>query len=214
MAAPLVHQVNVKATPDQIYEAVSTVKGLAAFWTSESQAEPRVGSIATFGFGGPSQRMRVDELNPRKRVKWTALADFPNWHGTTVTWDISPAENGETGVLFRHADWPASVSQDDSDRSTTPGALSSSVSSSTPRAASRTPCLPWRHARAFARAVIFPAVCWRRSQTRTWASSSRSRSMSLVRSTRGRSSPASWSVAPTRCRRTGPRYRACLTTTS
>ena len=113
MAAPLVHQVNVKATPDQIYEAVSTVKGLAAFWTSESQAEPRVGSIATFSFGGPSQRMRVDELKPGKRVKWTALADFPNWDGTTVTWDISPAENGETGVLFRHADWPATVSQDD-----------------------------------------------------------------------------------------------------
>jgi uncharacterized protein YndB with AHSA1/START domain len=113
MAAPLVHQVNVKATPEQIYAAVSTAKGLGAFWTSESQAEPKVGSIATFGFGGPSQRMRIDELKPGKRVKWTALADFPNWDGTTVTWDISPAEHGETGVLFRHADWPASVSQDD-----------------------------------------------------------------------------------------------------
>src|ERR1700682_1983470 len=113
MAAPLVHQVNAKATPEQIYEAVSTAKGLAAFWTSENQTKPKVGSIATFGFGGPSQRMRVDELKPGKRVKWTALADFPNWDGTTVTWEISPAENGETGVLFRHAEWPASVSQDD-----------------------------------------------------------------------------------------------------
>src|SRR5437879_7541332 len=113
MAAPLVHQVNVKATPQQIYDAVSTAVGLGAFWTSASQAEPKVGSIATFGFGGPSQRMRVDELKPGKRVKWTALADFPNWDGTTVTWDISPAENGETGVLFRHADWPAAASQGD-----------------------------------------------------------------------------------------------------
>src|SRR5207245_9573179 len=113
MAAPLVHQVNVKATPDQIYEAVSTVKGLAAFWTSQSQSEPTVGSIATFGFGGPSQRMRVNELKPGKRVKWTALADFPNWDGTTVTCDISPAENGEPGVLCRHADWPASGSSDE-----------------------------------------------------------------------------------------------------
>src|SRR5437879_10257945 len=113
MAAPLVHQVNIKATPDQIYAAVSTARGLAAFWTSESQADSKVGTIATFGFGGPSQRMRVDELTPGKRVKWTALADFPNWNGTTVTWEISPAENGETGVLFRHADWSASVSQDD-----------------------------------------------------------------------------------------------------
>ena len=113
MAAPLVHQVNIKATPAQIYEAVSTAKGLGAFWTSDSQAEPKVGSVATFGFGGPSQRMRVDELVPGTRVKWTGLADFPNWNGTTVTWDISPAENGETSVQFRHAEWPASVSQDE-----------------------------------------------------------------------------------------------------
>src|SRR6202165_5011518 len=113
MAAPLVHQVNIKATPERIYEAVSTANGLAAFWTSESRAEPRVGSISSFGFGGPTQRMRVDELKPGTRVKWTALADFPNWDGTTVTWDISTAEDGETGLLLRHADWPAAVSQDD-----------------------------------------------------------------------------------------------------
>ena len=113
MAAPLVHQVNIKATPERIYEAVSTANGLAAFWTSDSRAEPKVGSISSFGFGGPTQRMRVDELKPGTRVKWTALADFPNWDGTTVTWDISTAEDGETGLLFRHADWPAAVSQDD-----------------------------------------------------------------------------------------------------
>ena len=113
MAAPLVHQVNIKATPDTIYDAVSSARGLASFWTSDSKADAKVGSIASFGFGGPSQRMRIDELKPGKRVKWTALADFPNWDGTTVTWDISPAENGETSVLFRHAEWPGSVSQDD-----------------------------------------------------------------------------------------------------
>jgi uncharacterized protein YndB with AHSA1/START domain len=113
MAAPLVHQVNIKATPDTIYQALSTAQGLQSFWTSESKAEPTVGVIATFGFGGPTQRMRIDELVPGKRVKWTGLADFPNWGGTTVSWDISRVENGETSVLFRHGDWPDSLPQDD-----------------------------------------------------------------------------------------------------
>jgi uncharacterized protein YndB with AHSA1/START domain len=113
MAAPLVHQVNIKATPDAIYRALSTSEGLAAFWTSESQAEARVGSVATFGFGGPTQRMRVDELSPGKRVRWTALPDFPTWGDTTVSWEIAPAENGECTVTFRHAGWADSVSQDD-----------------------------------------------------------------------------------------------------
>jgi uncharacterized protein YndB with AHSA1/START domain len=113
MAAPLVHQVNVNATPDTIYKAVSTAAGLQSFWTSESTAEPKIGSIASFGFGGPTQRMRIDELVPGKRVKWTGLSDFPNWGNTTVSWEIAPAEKGETSITFRHADWPDSVSQDD-----------------------------------------------------------------------------------------------------
>src|SRR2546423_14545943 len=113
MAAPLVHGVTGKATPDAVYQAVATVRGLASFWTSESHAEAKAGSLATFGFGGPSQRMRVDELTPGKRVRWTALDDFPNWNGTTVTWDISAAENGETTGRFRPADRPRKGSPED-----------------------------------------------------------------------------------------------------
>ena len=82
MAISLVHQVNVKATPEAIYKAVSTQDGLASFWTSDSRAESKVGSVATFGFGGPTQRMRIDELTPGKRVRWTGLNDFPNWGDT------------------------------------------------------------------------------------------------------------------------------------
>ncbi len=113
MAVSLVHQVNINAPPDTIYKAVSTQEGLASFWTSDSKVESKVGSIAAFGFGGPTQRMRIDELTPGKRVKWTGLNDFPNWGDTTVSWDISPAEKGETSVTFRHANWPASVTADD-----------------------------------------------------------------------------------------------------
>jgi uncharacterized protein YndB with AHSA1/START domain len=113
MTVSLVHQVNVKATPDTIYQAVSTERGLASFWTSDSKAETSVGSTATFGFGGPSQRMKIDELASAKRVKWTALPDFPNWGDTTVTWEIKPAENGQTSVTFRHTNWPAAVTADD-----------------------------------------------------------------------------------------------------
>ena len=113
MSVSLVHQVNIKATPDALYKAISTQEGLASFWTSDSTAEPRVGSVASFGFGGPAQRMRIDELSPGKRVRWTGLPDFPNWGDTTATWEISPADKGETSLTFRHANWPAAVTADD-----------------------------------------------------------------------------------------------------
>src|SRR3989442_1398049 len=56
-------------------------------------------------------RPRRDERSPaawatRKRVGWSCLGDFPFWQGTTVTWELIPAVQGEgVTVLFRHEGW-------------------------------------------------------------------------------------------------------------
>ena len=59
MAGPLMHMVEIDADPKKIYEALSTANGLASFWTADSHAEPKVGSIARFGFHGPVLEMKV-----------------------------------------------------------------------------------------------------------------------------------------------------------
>lgn len=70
--------------------------------------QPVVGSIARFGFPGApvDLHMRVDELDPGRRVAWACLGLFPHWAGTTVRWDITPAKSG-TGatVVFRQDGW-------------------------------------------------------------------------------------------------------------
>ena len=107
MAGPLMHSVTIDADADKIYEAISTAKGLASFWTADSHAEPKVGSIAKFGFHGPQLEMKVDELKPGKLVRWSMHAPFPGWEGTTVTWEILPAKQGAGHeVMFNHAGWP------------------------------------------------------------------------------------------------------------
>jgi uncharacterized protein YndB with AHSA1/START domain len=106
MAGPLMHSVAIDADAGKIYEALSTGKGLASFWTVDSHAEPKVGSIAKFGFHGPVLEMNVDELTPGKRVRWSTHGGFPEWEGTTVTWDIKPAKDGAHEVVFNHAGWP------------------------------------------------------------------------------------------------------------
>ena len=90
MAAPLMHSVIIEAEPAKVYEAISTSKGLASFWTSDSKAEPKVGSVARFGFGGPVLEMKVEELKPGRLVRWAAPEGFPEWKGTSVTWEIAP----------------------------------------------------------------------------------------------------------------------------
>lgn len=110
MAAPLMHSVTVDAEPEKIYEAISTAGGLASFWTRDSRAEPEVGSIARFGFGGPELEMRVEELAPGRLVRWSTHSGFPGWEGTTVTWEIVPSPHGQE-VRFCHDGWPAEMPQ-------------------------------------------------------------------------------------------------------
>ena len=105
MAGPLMHTVLIDADADKIYEALSTSRGLAGFWTADSQAEPKVGTIARFGFHGPQLEVRVDELKPGTFVKWSAAGGFDEWKGTTITWEIVKKDGGNE-VRFNHAGWP------------------------------------------------------------------------------------------------------------
>lgn len=109
MAGPLMHLVTIDASADKIYDALSTEKGIASFWTADTHASPKVGSISKFGFHGPVLQMSVDELNPGKRVKWSMVDGFPEWSGTSVTWDIKPGKDGAHDVLFDHSGWPAAM---------------------------------------------------------------------------------------------------------
>ena len=106
MPADILHSVEIEASPDAVYKAASTQKGLASFWTSDCDAEQSEGSVARFGFpqAPVDQRMHIDTLEPGRRIAWTAQGDFPHWEGTSVSWEMEPSDAGTT-VLFRHGGW-------------------------------------------------------------------------------------------------------------
>jgi uncharacterized protein YndB with AHSA1/START domain len=104
----MLFKTDVGAPAAAAFEAITTTEGLASFWTSDCEAKPEVGSVARFGFPAApvDLRMRVDELVPGQRVTWSCLGDFPHWAGTTVTWELGPATQGEgSSVFFRHGGW-------------------------------------------------------------------------------------------------------------
>jgi uncharacterized protein YndB with AHSA1/START domain len=112
----MLHAVDVDSDALKIYEAITTQAGEAAFWTSDCDVEPVVGSIARFGFPAApvDLRMRIDELSPGQRVRWSCLGDFPHWAGTTVTWTLSQAPTGSaTVVAFSHDGWKADYPVDE-----------------------------------------------------------------------------------------------------
>ena len=115
MTGPMLHTVDVAADAQAIYDAITTKAGEAAFWTSDCDIEPVVGSIARFGFPAApvDLRMKIDELSPGE-IRWSCLGDFPHWAGTTVAWSLSPAPSGNgTAVAFRHGGWGDDYPEDE-----------------------------------------------------------------------------------------------------
>ncbi|MCI0622058.1 MAG: SRPBCC domain-containing protein [Acidobacteria bacterium] len=105
--ADMIHQVTIAASPEKVFQALTTQEGLKSWWTSDTEAEPRVGSTALFGFDKRSVvfKMNVDELAPKKRVRWSCVDGPAEWKGTKLRFDLESDDEGGTTVRFVHSGW-------------------------------------------------------------------------------------------------------------
>lgn len=99
----ILHRVGMTATPETVYEALTTVEGLAAWWTTDTSGDGD--GVLKFRFGDVGGfDMKVLDLQPNARVLWEVVEGPAEWVGTTVSFDL--AQDGEwTIVLFAHAGW-------------------------------------------------------------------------------------------------------------
>jgi Activator of Hsp90 ATPase homolog 1-like protein len=97
-------QVTIGASPDAVFEALTTLEGLAGWWTSVS-GDGLTGGELTFTFGPGAQAvMRVDAAERGVGVRWTPLSCvLEDWVGTTLYFDVEAAPAGGTELRFRHA---------------------------------------------------------------------------------------------------------------
>lgn len=101
----ILHRVGVaKASATEVYEALTTVDGLAGWWTDQTTGDPEVGGTLEFRFIPGGFDMEVVELEPARRVRWQVSDGPDEWIGTHVTFDLSDVD-GYTIVLFKHEGW-------------------------------------------------------------------------------------------------------------
>src|SRR5581483_5950040 len=69
--------------------SLTSLEGLASWWTSAVDGDPRPGGELRFGFAEQHIHLRVDRADP-KQVVWTCLRHdkFPEWTDTTITFDL------------------------------------------------------------------------------------------------------------------------------
>jgi uncharacterized protein YndB with AHSA1/START domain len=99
----ILHRVGITATPRQVYQALTTVEGLAAWWTTDTSGD--ADGVLKFRFGNVGGfDMKVLDLQPNAGVRWEVVEGPAEWVGTTVSFEL--AQDGEwTIVMFEHAGW-------------------------------------------------------------------------------------------------------------
>ena len=110
----IVHRVGIKAPASKVYSALSTVDGLAGWWTTATTGSPEVGGDIAFRFfteagdeiGG--FEMDVLELVPDQKVRWRVKAGPAEWVGTDIEFALS-RQDDYTIVMFGHRKWREEV---------------------------------------------------------------------------------------------------------
>ena len=99
------HQLRIAAPAEKVYEAITTQKGLAGWWTPGTTAKAETTSIARFEFGQKYfKEMKVTKLEPSRKVEWLCVKGYEEWIGTTITFEIETDEKS-TVLFFHHDGW-------------------------------------------------------------------------------------------------------------
>ena len=104
----ILHRVGIKASPKDVYDALATRKGLAAWWTNDTHGDTNIGGVIQFRFPAGGFDMKVLELQPSARVLWQVVDGPAEWIGTKISWDLKQ-EDDYTIVMFKHQGWKEPV---------------------------------------------------------------------------------------------------------
>jgi uncharacterized protein YndB with AHSA1/START domain len=101
----IVQRLGIRPTPWKVYTALTEQKGLAGWWTSNTNASPKVGALLQCRVGDHGGNdMTVVRLVPDKRIQWRCVNGAKEWIGTRVMFDLK-REGGRTILLFAQCGW-------------------------------------------------------------------------------------------------------------
>lgn len=110
----IIHRVGIKATIQQVYTTLSTIEGVAGWWTENTTGTSEVGETIIVRFHTltgeeiGSMQIEVKALDANKKVQWHFKDGPKEWIGTDVTFELHE-EDDYTIVLFAHTNWAEEV---------------------------------------------------------------------------------------------------------
>ena len=109
----ILHSVGIRSPLKEVYKALSTREGVAAWWAANTQGESKVGGVLQFHFSSDGAEkgridMKVLELKPASRVVWQVTDGPEEWLGTRVNFELKQ-EGDYCLVHFKHQGWKEAV---------------------------------------------------------------------------------------------------------
>ena len=110
----IVHRVGIKAPASKVYAALSTIDGLAGWWTEKTTGSSKPGGNIAFRFDTPTGdeiggfEMDVLELTPDQKVRWRVKTGPEEWIGTDIEF-VLDRQDDYTIVRFGHRKWREEV---------------------------------------------------------------------------------------------------------
>jgi uncharacterized protein YndB with AHSA1/START domain len=110
----IIHRIGIRSTSAEVYKALSSINGLANWWTEEVEGSEQVGGKIDFTFRSETgdikgkMTMEVRELNPQEKVGWRCVDGPAEWIGTEITFEFSE-QDGQIIIIFGHRNWREAV---------------------------------------------------------------------------------------------------------
>jgi uncharacterized protein YndB with AHSA1/START domain len=95
----ILHRVGVAAEQMRVFEALTTVEGIRNWWAEDTHGDAAEGGAFQFR----QNRLQVMHADP-SLVTWRYSGPAEEWVGTEITFRLE-WRDGQTIVLFKHADW-------------------------------------------------------------------------------------------------------------
>jgi uncharacterized protein YndB with AHSA1/START domain len=110
----IIHRIGIRSSAAKVYKALSTIKGLANWWTEEVEGDEKIGGKIEFTFRSETgdikgkMVMEVQELNPEKYVRWRCVDGPAEWIGTDIDFGLSQQDD-QTIIIFGHRNWREAI---------------------------------------------------------------------------------------------------------
>jgi uncharacterized protein YndB with AHSA1/START domain len=102
------HRLGIQAPRSEVLAQLTTIDGLANWWTRDLVGDPQLGGRVQFFFGSPERSVVMEVVESTDgRVVWRGAAGPEEWVGGLVTFDLEQTGD-ETVLKFTHS-WREAV---------------------------------------------------------------------------------------------------------